>query len=115
MSRKLESKVGKQHGVWIIYEQTERGWLKLRCTRCGATTGCEHRDLRAMPMYHFECNPPDINNDKRIERDNCKACKYWRHISMASCACHYLLDHSMSRPRNEDGSCAGWEARNVKG
>lgn len=108
--------IGVRHGVWIVVAQSNRDYLKLKCTRCGATCGSYKAALkRDVPVYHFDCNPPDIDNDKRIERDNCKECKYWRHISMASCACHYLLDNDSSRPRNEDGSCAGWEAKHVEG
>lgn len=116
MSRKLDSMIGKQHGVWIIYDQSSKGWLRMRCTRCGAESGCDRRKLKEMPVYHYDCVPPDIDNDKRIARDNCKACKYWRTISASGLrACHYLLDNNSSRPRKLDGSCAGWEAKNVKG
>lgn len=44
-----------------------------------------------------------------------KGCVYWKRLDESGdvCACHYMIVHGVSRPKDADGNCLGYTARKL--
>lgn len=97
------------YGLWT--------W-ECRCNSCGGIKIFKTYELKHRPQHEPRICPakrglvtkPDEKDYTKIV--GCKHnCRYWRNIdsTLGVKFCHYCIDNHARRPRNEDGSCAGYD------
>lgn len=106
--------LGEQYGDWRVIGYAgqdacfRRLWI-CECIFCGEQKARRTNEIKQR-TEHGRCT---VKKKMQLEngiKNRCKSCEWWMRLSMSDIeACHYCYYNYHSRPRNADGSCAGYK------